>query len=77
MRVDEDEELVIKKQRVRTHALTTVWAISFVNLSRLCNFVSPSIAPPSSIRSLKNWQRTSTCWRERNLVGNAESTAVR
>jgi hypothetical protein len=43
-----------------------VAAISLLNLPELCSRWMPEIAPPSSIRSQKNWQRTKTCWLERN-----------
>lgn len=65
------------RMAMQTHALNTVCTISFVNLSRLCSLDKPSSAPPSSIRSHRNWHKTWICCRERYLAGREEMTATR
>lgn len=60
-----------------THALVVIFAISLVNLRKLESFRRPPTAPPSSIRSHRNWHNTCTCWMVRKLEGMAPMTEER
>ena len=62
---------------VRTHAFTSDWAISFVNLLEACSLERPSIAPPSSILALKKSDMTWICCRVRKVGESAEIMVVR
>jgi hypothetical protein len=44
-----------------THALQVIVAISLLNLGSPCRLCRPAIAPPSSIRSQRNWHKTCIC----------------
>lgn len=60
-----------------THALIVIFAISLLNLRKLESFRRPPTAPPSSIRSHKNWHSTCTCCMVKKLDGIAPMTEER